>query len=168
MTPTHKPIIDYFESLNTNLVDFQDKSFFRIDLDELFGSFRSGISFPCMTVESPEGDAAESNVSNSVIGRAPAFTIYQKPQRGNYQQQTEMLDECERIGLKIIARMRHDARIPEHLLYNRFLASSVKWVKVGPVFSELLYGYRFSFEIKDNEALKVNPEDWSDIDSVCS
>lgn len=164
---THKPIVDYFESLNENLIDFNENSFFRMDLDELFGAFRSGITFPCMTTESPEGDAGDSTLSNSVIGRFWAFTIYQNPERGNAQQLNQMLDECEQIGLKIVSRMRLDARNPEHLLYNKFKVASVKWVKVGPVFTENLYGYRFSGEFKDNEALTVKAEDWIDLDTVC-
>ena len=82
-------------------------------------------------------------------------------------EQNEMLDQCERLGLKIIARMRYDARQPGHLLHNRFKVSSVKWMKVGPLFTEELYGYRFTVEIEGGESLKVQADDWADIDTVC-
>ncbi|TXK73961.1 hypothetical protein [Mesonia sp. HuA40] len=167
MRPTHKPIIDYLENLNKQLVDFQEDSFFRVDLDELFGAFRSGISLPCMTVESPEADAANSTVSASAIARHPAFTILQAPQNGNFAEQNTMLDQCEQIGLKIIARMRLDASNPETIIYNKFKANSVKYVKVGPIFNEQLYGYRFSFTLEDNEPLKVDAADWLDLQTTC-
>ena len=165
--PTHKPIIDYFEFLNAASVHFQENSFFRMDLQEIFDSFRSGISFPAMAVESPEGDAEGSDITSSALTRTVAFSIYQLPQAGNAAQQNEMLDECERIGLKILARMRYDARQPGHLLYNRFKVSSAKWMKVGPLFTEQLYGYRFTVEIEGGESLKVDAADWKDIDLVC-
>ncbi len=163
----HKQIIDYFENLNTNLKDFPEKSFFRMDLMEITGSFRTGINFPAMTVESPDLDGSESSVHNSVIGRMFAFTVYVSPQNGNFAQLNEQMDLAEKIAWKVIARMRHDARDPEHFLYNRFLVSSVRGHKVGPVFNELLHGYRMTGLITGSESLKVDAADWDDIDLTC-
>lgn len=164
---THEPHIAYFENLNAKLVDFAEKSFFRMDLSEITGAFRKGITFPAMTVESPEGDAEGSSKNNSVINRTGAFTVWEKPQTGNFADQTEKIDDCEKIGLKIIARMRLDSANHASPLYNKFEASSVRWIKVGPIFNEGLYGYRFTFNIAGSESLKVDPADWSDIEEVC-
>ena len=164
MEPTHKPIIDYFENINLQLKDFGENSFFRMDLEEIMGGLRHQISFPAMAVESPDGDGEHSVEQNSVIGRMFAFTVYMNPEQGNFQEQNTMLDLCERIGKKVISRMRYDARIEDHLLYNRFKVSSVKWIKVGPVFTEKLYGYRFTGIIEGSEALLVDPADWADIE----
>jgi hypothetical protein len=165
--PTHKPLIDYFESLNANLKDFPEKSFFRQDLNEIMGAIRSGINFPAMAVESPDGDGEGSIEQNSVIGRMFAFTVYMNPEEENFQQQNEMLDLCERIGKKVLARMRYDARVPGHLLHNKFKVSTVKWIKVGPVFTDLLYGYRFTGMIEGSEPLTLDVEDWDDITAPC-
>jgi len=165
--PTHKPIIDYFESLNKNLKDFPEKSFFRMDLEEITGSFRSGINFPAMVVESPEGDTEGSSIHSSKVNRTFYFSIYQKCRAGNFEQQNEILDECERIGLKIIARMRYDARIPNHFLHNKFQSETVKWVKEGPIFTEALYGFQFTGIIAGDESLKLDAADWDDIDLTC-
>jgi hypothetical protein len=164
---THKIIIDYFEQLNLNLNDFAENSFFRLDLREIEGAIRTGITYPCMAVESPDIDPSESTVNSSAIGRWFAFAVYMNPELDNQAEQTEMLDLCERICLKILARMRHDARIPEHPLYNKFLISSCSGMKIGPVFTEMLYGYRFTGMIKGSESLKVNAADWADIDLTC-
>lgn len=164
---THKPIIDYFEQINLKLIHFPETSFFRMDLMEITGAFRSGINFPALAVESPDGDAEGSSTNSSVSGRMFAFTVYHRPTRGNFQEQNELLDECERIGLKIVARMRHDARIPTHPLYNKFSAETAKWMKVGPIFNEELHGYRFTGMIKGEESLKIDAADWSDIDLTC-
>ena len=163
----HDHIIDYFQDLNTKLTDFPEKSFFRMDLTEIQGAFRSGINFPAMSVESPELVLAKSNPSNSVVGHEFAFTIWRKPKTGDFAGQNTDLAECERIGLKIIARMRYDARVPEHLMYNSFEASSVNAIKVGPLFTENLYGYRFTGAFSNNHPLQINPADWSDLESAC-
>lgn len=166
-SPTHKPIIDYFESLNAALKDFPEKSFFRMDLSEINGAFRTGIGFPALGIESPELDTEGSNINNSVVGRTFAFTVYVNPRQGNYERQNLDLDLAEKIGWKIIARMRHDARNPESLLYNKFDSSAVSAIKIGPVFTEMLYGYRFTGTIRGSESLKLDPADWGDIETTC-
>lgn len=164
---THKLIIDYLEQLNLNLNDFAEDSFFRLDLTEIEGGIRTGISYPCMAVESPDIDFSESTINSSVIAKIFSFTVFMNPDSENSEEKDFMTDLCERIGLKILARMRHDARTPEHPLYNKFLIESCEGIKVGPVFTELLHGYRFTGIIKGNETLKVNAADWADIDLVC-
>ena len=163
----HDHIVDYFESLNSKLADFPEKSFFRMDLTEIQGAFRSGINFPAMSVESPQLDMSKSNVSNSVLGHDFAFTIWKKPKTGDFGGQNTDLGDCERIGLKILARMRYDARVPDHLIYNSFEARSVSAIKVGPLFTENLYGYRFIGTFSNNKPLIINPADWNDLDSPC-
>lgn len=165
--PTHSVIIEYFRQLNANLNDFGEKSFFRMDLTEIEGSFRTGISFPAMAVESPDLDGNDSSVNNSVIGRAFFFTVYMNPRKSDYAGQDAAVDLCERIGWKIIARMRHDATNPDHFPYNKFKVASVSAIKVGPLFTEHLYGYRFGGLISGGESLKVDPADWKDLDQIC-
>lgn len=164
---THKDIIDYFQSLNANFTAFPEKSFFRMDLDEIMGGFKSGINFPAMVIESPEGDAEGSSLSSTAIGINFIFSIYQRPVQDDFASQNEMLDECERLGRKIIARMRYDARNPQHLIYNKFKVSSMKWIKEGPIFNEGLYGYQFSGRFEGDELPKVDAADWTDIDLTC-
>jgi len=164
---THKQIIDYLEQLNLNLNDFAADSFFRMDLTEIEGAIRTGITYPCMAVESPDIDFSGSTVNSSVIAKIFSFTVFMNPDSENTEEKDLMTDLCERIGLKILARMRHDARIPTHLLHNKFLIESCEGIKVGPVFTDLLHGYRFTGIIKGNESLKVNAADWADIDLTC-
>ena len=167
MKPTHSVIIAYFRQLNKNLKDFGENSFFRIDLKEIEGAFRSGISFPAMAVESADLDGGDSAPTNSVIGRAFFFTVYMNPKKTDYDGQDAAIDLCEKIGWKIIARMRKDSFDSDHFLYDKFKVSSVSAIKVGPLFTQHLYGYRFGGIISGEESLKVDPADWDDIDSIC-
>lgn len=159
-------MVDYFEQIATNLKDLN--GFFRMDLVEIQGSFRSNAQFKCLVLESHEGNFESSNTQQSVNDRTFAFTIYDKPRKNDFDDQNLKLSECEAAGLKVIARMRHDAFQPNHFLYNKFFVETVSYAKVGPVFTEGLYGYRFIGSIKGHESLKLNPTDWNDDPTVCN
>lgn len=165
MAVNHQTILDYFSNIAETLNDLN--GFFRMDLTEIQGSFRSNTKFPCMVLESHEGDFGDSNVMQSVNNRTIAFTIYTKPEHQNYTDQNTKLATAEEIGLKILARMRHDAATPGNILYNNFKIETITYAKVGPVFNEQLYGYRFIGSIKTHKALTINPNDWSDNPTTC-
>lgn len=163
---SHSIIIAYFKNLQEKLIGVED--FFRMDLSEIQGSFRSSANLPCLTAESHESDFSNSRTNQSVHSRNFAFTVWYKPELGNFNQQNQMLDESEAMGLKIIARMRQDATDKNHFLFNKFKVENVKNQKVGPTFNEQLYGYRFTGEISGTQSLIVSADDWTDIDNVCS
>lgn len=165
---THKALVDYLKYLVDQSVDIDVKNFFRLNIAEIQGSFRSGVSFPCFAMESHEGNFEGSQSSNSVDNKTFAFTIYKKPQYNNFDQENQYLDDCEIIGKKFLARLRYDSFNPENLLHNLFDANLVSYHKVGPVFTEQLYGYRFEVSLKpDKSSLKVIAADWKDLDVVC-
>ncbi len=161
----HNIIVTYFESLadNHRLVN----GFFRMDLTEIQSSFRSKVEFPALVLESHEGDLSNSSLQATVNDRTFAFTIYLKPKQRDYPGQNDSLTIAEQIGLSMIARMKHDASLPEHFLFNKFKVNTVSYAKVGPVFNEHLYGYRFVGSIMGSEPLKVKPDDWLDTPVIC-
>lgn len=163
---SHSVLVAYFQNIQINLKGLED--FFRMDLAEVKSSFRSGADFPCLVAESHESDFGDSKPNQTVQNRFFAFTVFYNPEKGNFTEQNEMLDASEKMGLKIIARMKYDSNKPDHFLFNRFKAESVKNHKVGPLFNEQLYGYRFTGEILATQPLVINADDWEDIDSVCS
>jgi hypothetical protein len=163
---SHSVIINYYQQLQQNLIGLED--FFRMDLTEIQGSFRSDANFPCLTVESHESDLGKSQFNQSVNDRSFAFTVFYNPENGNYDEQNQMLDASEAMGFKIIARMRYDATQKNHFLFNRFKAETVKTQKIGPLFNEQLYGYRFTGEITGPQPVILDADDWLDIDAVCS
>lgn len=162
----HTQLLDYFKSLQENLKGLE--GFYRMDLTEIRAAFRSGVPFPAMVLESHEGSFDQSIQNNSINTIFFAFTIYDNPEKENYNQQNEMLTNAEALGLKIIARMRYDAAQPAHFLFTNFDVSTVKYNKVGPIFSEKLYGFRFTGEIVNNHSLKINPTDWLDSPTSCT
>lgn len=167
MKLTHQNLKDYFKQLHDQYVEFQANSFFRINITEIAGAFSRDATYPCMVIEAAEGNLGKSNEISTIASRTPAFTIYMNPDDHDYDAQDAALDKCEAIGLKILARMKHDSLDPNHLLYDKFDKISWSWIQVGPIFTEKLYGYRFLGTFDSNESLQVDHNDWKDLDNNC-
>ena len=163
---THAIIVAYFKELVQLSVHIKD--YFRMDLKEITGSFRSSAQFPCLVLESHEGDLSGSSRMETVNERTLAFTIYDKPKKSDFDDQNDKLSSAEAYGLKVIARMRYNSNQPSHFLYNRFKVENVTYHKVGPIFNENLYGYRFQLTLLGNESLKLESTDWTDGPVICT
>ncbi len=164
--PTHKQISDYMKQLS--VLNDNINSFFRFNISDIQGGIRAKINFPAMALESPEGNFVGSNTNNSLDSKLFAFTIFDKPSRGNFDQEDDMLDDCELIGKQILARMRYDSLVPASVIYRLFKLEKVQYHKVGPVFTDHLFGYRFEVELSDAKVnMQINPADWSDLDDPC-
>jgi hypothetical protein len=163
----HNAIVNYFESLNNNAAFFPEDSFFRMDLEDIFDAFRSGIKYPALVVESPDIDLSDSSEQETVNKRIFAFHVYQKPETDRHQDVQDALNLCESIGYKIIARMKKDNYDPNSIIHRAFKPQSVKANQVSKVFTENLYGYRFTGEFSKSDALVLDPADWDDLDSRC-
>lgn len=166
MSVSHQSLVDYFQNIADNLIGLED--YFRMDLTEIQGAFRSTAKLPCLVLESHEGNLEESNTQTNINDRTFAFTVYLKPTRGDYDDQNQKLDIAEKLGLKIIARMRYDSNRTGNILSGRFRVNTVTYAKVGPVFNEKLYGYRFIGSIKGLETLLLDPTDWVDAPLLCN
>jgi len=161
----HSVLDAYFKQIAANFKGIKD--YFRMDLTEIQGAFRSSADFPCLLAESHDGDLGDSSIQQTINNRTFAFTVYFKPEKDDYDDQNLKLTQSEIFGFKIIARMKHDATIKGHFLHNHFKAETVKNHKVGPIFKEKLYGYRFTGEIKAHQPLIVDPNDWEDTPTIC-
>lgn len=166
MNITHKQIVDYMQDLHEK--NISTKSFYRFNLAEIQGSIRSKIIYPCIALESPEGDFQGTTANNSLDNKLFAFSILDKPSQGDYTDEDLKLDNCERIGKQYLARMRHDARIKESLVFNIFNLSDTQYHKVGPIFTDRLFGYRFEIKLSNSKInMQINPNDWTDLDNPC-
>lgn len=163
----HNTIVEYFRNLNTQASFFPEDSFFRIDLEEIMGAFRSGINFPALAVESPDIDLSESSEQETVNKRIFAFHVYKKPDTDSFHDVQDALNLCESIGYKIIARIKRDNYDENSVIYNAFNPNSIRANQVSKMFTEGLYGYRFTGEFSRSDALNFDPADWADVDTRC-
>lgn len=84
----------------------------------------------------------------------------------DYEAQYQAIDEMENFGLKIMSRLRYDSHLQGHFLYGALIKNSIE---IRPVEAgvEGYFGVEISFQLKNPQSLKLNPEDWKDIDKIC-
>lgn len=153
---------DYFEAIATKLKDVAHTKdapkFARFNIEEILAGMAHGLdpSTPCLLLESFEGRLSEEG-DNVMDTQDAAFLIIQHAALEDFKAQNGIIDRAKQIGFKVVAKMRHDARLRqglEHLDRN-----SIGYEKVGPIFGTC-FGYRFTFSFFNPVSLKLNPADW--------
>ena len=153
---------NYFEGLATQLRDVAHTAaapkFCRFNIEEVLAGLAHGIdpATPCLLLEAFEGRLSEEG-DNVMDNQDAAFLILRQCELEDFASQNAIIDESKRIGLKVIARLRHDARAGEGL--QHFDRNSVGYEKVGPVFGNC-FGYRFTFSFYNPLSLRYNAADW--------
>lgn len=162
-------LISYLEELADKHVDI--KSHFRWNISEVTGAMRSGIEYPVMAIDSPEvstsGDRSSRFHYNSM-----AFTILAKPEniRGadKYAEQNQVLNECLQICYELEKRIVADSALraragEKNWLYNLLDINSFNFQKIGPIYSDGLFGYRCELLIKNSVPKGLDASKWTDI-----
>jgi hypothetical protein len=153
---------DYFELLATKLKDVAHTpdapKFARFNIEEILAGMAHGIdpTTPCLLLESFEGRLSEEG-DNVMDTQDAAFLIMQWCELEDFGAQNAIIDRAKKIGFKIVAKLRHDARKDVGL--KHFDRNSVAYEKVGPIF-ENCFGYRFTFSFFNPVSLAVNAADW--------
>lgn len=164
-------VVNYLEALADKNTDIKDK--YRWNVSEVTGKLRKGVDLPVMLIDAVEtqtsGDKTKTNHTN-----ATAFTILGKPntKTGNldeYDAQNEVLDFCHQISLETETRILHDASLPKingvkNWLYGMVDKNSFHHFKVGPLFSDGLYGYRCEVALKNQVCTTPDVSKWDDLD----
>lgn len=164
-------VTNYLASLATTHVDIQGS--YRWNISEVSSALRSGVPLPVMLIDAIEtntqGDASKTLHLNST-----AFTILGKPNTktgdlDQYQAQNEVLDYCQQICFDLEQRILYDAKQVKdsnnnkNWLYGLVDTSSFHHFKVGPIFSDGLYGYRTELILKNHIPLLPDSSKWSDL-----
>lgn len=162
-------LISYLEDLADKHIDIKDK--FRWNISEVSGAMRSGVEYPVMTIDSPEvsttGDTAKRFHQNSI-----AFNILAKPegQRGadKYAEQNVVLNQCLQICYDLECRIIADGSLvkiggEKNWLYNMIDINSFNFQKIGPIYSDGLFGYRCELLIKNSVPRVVDTSKWNDL-----
>jgi hypothetical protein len=108
-----KEWFDYAEWLATNLSDIghtpTDRHYTRLAFPELQSIATLDLRYPALLADTPEAEGVDNSSNNLLTRRYLAWTIV-KPvtQTGNWSELLEAEDECERIALQVLARLRKD------------------------------------------------------------
>ncbi|WP_340074560.1 hypothetical protein [Leptobacterium sp. I13] len=164
-------VINYLEQLVANHVDV--KTAYRWNVSEISGALRSGIELPVMLIDAVETQTLGDNTKTLHIN-STAFTILGKPntRTGNldqYEAQNETLDYCQQICFDLEQRILYDsenvkdANGNKSWLYGLVDKNSFHHFKVGPLFSEGLYGYRCELSLKNQVGMAPDGAKWADL-----
>ena len=104
---------------------------------------------------------------NTISVRKIRFAImYNNVAEDDFIKQYEAVDNAEKLSLKVLARIRWDASKEDHFLYNAFMKESVQ---IEPTEINLKsFGAECYLELKNSQSLKLEADDWKDIDNICS
>ena len=163
-------IVNYLESLAQKHIDI--KNSYRWNVSEVSGALRSGIDLPVMLIDAIETQT-KADATKTIHVNTTAFTILGKPntRTGNldqYDAQNEVLDFCQQICFDIEKRILNDSEQvkdsngAKNWLYGLVDQNSFHHFKVGPLFSDGLYGYRCEVSLKNIVSKCVDSNKWND------
>lgn len=139
-----------------------------MDIDDIISAAKTELDMdhPCMILENPEGqlEYKHDRIKDQNLG---AFMIIQRATRGDAALKRQVMNTTKEIGAKIVAKMqvdktqrfKGDNTVPRLVLY--FDLSQVGYNKIGPIFSDC-YGWRFEFEIGQEDALPYDESEWNE------
>lgn len=155
MEPQTLPaFIDYFRRLAARHVELKG-SFVHGNAGRIIAGSRSGISYPCLWLETPTLALAEKDDNFPQGTRRAAFVILESVPPDDYEAQDTGWASAERIALDVLAMLRHDRKAR---LFSFGLGGVLEPVLTLTVDNEI--GWRFDFEQGRPVALVVDDSRW--------
>ena len=170
MTPNidFESIISYLENLGAQHSDIN--KVVRWNRAELQGQMRTENLESVLLIDAPE--IYSSDNERNVHVHDCALTVLGKknvaaPRLDDYEKQNEIIQHCQQICFELAARIQVDSYKSEEpslkWLYGAVEKDSFVFIKVGPAFTNHLYGYRLEFVIKSREVYKIDTNKWLDL-----
>jgi len=167
-------LLTLLETQASNHVDINDS--YRWNASEFTGTLRSGTNLPVMLIDAPETQSSGSKKSRfhnntiaiTVLGKEGVPTA----KVDSYDNQNEVLNFCQSICFDIETRLLSIASSPtvksgqaqvKNWLYGLIDENSFHHFKVGPIFTERLFGYRCEITIKNQVSTVPDPAKWEDL-----
>lgn len=123
------------------------------------GALRKKAKYPAMMVEYPDLGFGDNKANVDKLSLA-GFAILENVPEGNDNKKREVLNRTELIMLDIISYLREERKKGRfHLDTNELKAN-----KVGPEFSDNLYGWRLEFRHRSWVDLKFYADQWNAYD----
>jgi hypothetical protein len=107
-----KEWFSYAEWLATHLADIghtpTERHYARLAFPELQSLNTLDLRFPALLADTPEAEGVDNSSNNLLTRRYLAWTIVKPVEAGNWDAVVDAEDECERIALQVLARLRKD------------------------------------------------------------
>jgi hypothetical protein len=165
----HTQLISFFEDLGESSIHV--KSTFRWNVNEIKGTLRDGVSLPLMAIDSPHITENGTEVTNTNDLYNCALTFlglddYPTNRFDEYENQEFVINHNLEIAKKFrnkLLALSETAYLDgdvKNWLYGRIKNGSFQFLKVGPAYTENLYGYRLQFQINLKPTKTVVDTDW--------
>lgn len=157
---THNEVVEFHKTIATAHVGI--KGFYRFNMSEIIGHFRSGVSTPALLLESHSSDLeSQTKMVSNFNSRKISFMLLDfTGKASNFDKQNEVLDSLENIALDIVSYLVTQNRTNGSWLFGMFDINSVQIEKVGPIFDNM-YGWNVLYSLKNNESMVFDPTKWN-------
>jgi hypothetical protein len=157
---THSEIVELHKSIALMHVDI--KGFYRFDMNEIIGQFRSGVPTPALLLESHSSNLeSQTKMVSNFNSRNISFLLLDFAGKvGNFDKQNEVLDRLENIALDIVSYLVTQNKTNGDWLFGMFDINSVKIEKVGPIFDNM-YGWNVLYTLKNHESMIFDATKWN-------
>ncbi|MGV4460721.1 hypothetical protein ACQ1Q5_04190 [Ornithobacterium rhinotracheale] len=158
-------LYEYFQKIAEANVHIQGfAGYFQRDLENKLKSY-AGLSSPYLALWHYEkGYQGEGRNTLAVISLG-YVVLRNDVAPDDIEAQYRAIDECEQIAKSVNARLRFDNHNQKHFLFNAYLKEQTKITPIEMIGTG--FGVQVEVFFKNPEHLTLNPDDWSDIDSVC-
>jgi hypothetical protein len=157
---THSEIVSFHETIAIAHVDIN--GFYRFNMDEIIGQFRSGIGTPALLLESHSSDLeSQTKMVSNFNSRKISFLLLDfAGQAGDFNKQNQVLDTLENIALDIVSYFVTQNKTNGSWLFGMFDINSVQIEKVGPIFDNM-YGWNVLYTLKNHEPMVFDATKWN-------
>lgn len=157
---------NYFENIVTHsrfLNGFA--GFFARELFNKLGSKKEPLKAPYLALFKYNIGLDGQEQNTQAVRKLGFSIIIHNVKPDDYEVQYEAIDQAEKFALKVLSRMFYENKKPNHFLWNSIIKESIQIVPLD--IEKIGFGVEVSFNIKNKQSMKVNPEDWDDIEIVC-
>ena len=157
---THNQVVGFHQQIATAHVDIN--GFYRFNMNEIMGQFRSGINTPALLLESHSSELeSQTKMVSNFNSRKISFLLLDfAGKQGDFDKQNQVLDALENIALDIVSYLVTQNKTNGSWLFGMFDINTVQIEKVGPVFDNM-YGWNVLYSLKCQEPMIFNPEKWN-------
>lgn len=157
---------NYFENI-TNQANFLKgfAGFFSRELANKLTSRKEPLQAPYLALFKYQLGLDGDKMKTIGLRKIGFAIIFNNIKPDDYEAQYAAIDEAETLALKVLARVRYDSNIKDHFLTNSLQKDSFNLEPVELTRSD--FGVEVTFDLKNSQSLKLDPEDWKDITTIC-
>ncbi len=155
-------LISYFKNgIAENHVDLKYFCYGVVDtILKMISDSRSTIEYPCLLFETPSYKI--TGEANQIMKPSFAFTVLDKTNQGDYENQNQIIDSTIEIVLEIWQKIKRDSKARE-VGFRVNLEKEYSIDMVQPPGPDYLIGWRMEVELIHPRSNCFHPEKWKNL-----